>query len=215
MAVAEPKQERAVRTREVILYAAAEVFDECGYSGASISKIMQRSGATQGGMYFHFKSKEGLAHAVMASQQEFIRLPPGRDGLQRLIDITFHIAGELQRNVLFRASVRLAVEQGELGLEDDTAYQEWVQRFHAQLVAARECGELLEGVDEWEFATVLVGAYTGTQIFSNVATGRADLPERIASLWRYLLPAVATPQAAVLLRVEPSVGPPSGRVSAG
>lgn len=207
MAVAGPKQERALRTREVILHAAAEVFDECGYSGASISKIMQRSGATQGGMYFHFKSKEGLAHAVMASQQDFIRLPPGRDGLQRLIDITFYIAAELRANVLFRASVRLAVEQGEFGIEDDTAYQEWVRQFHAQLVAARECGELLDGVDEREFATVLVGAYTGTQIFSNSATGRADLPERVASLWRYLLPSLAAPRTVAGLRVGPVVGP--------
>lgn len=191
-----------MKTRDAILRAAAGVFDECGYSGASISKIMQRAGVTQGGMYFHFKSKEDLAHAVMASQQDFVELPPGEDGLQRLIDISFHIAGELRNNVLFRASVRLAVEQGELGIADDTAYQEWVDQFHAQLVAARKRGELLADADEKEFAKVLVGAYTGTQIFSNAATGRADLPERIALLWRYLLPAVATPRARARLRIS-------------
>ncbi|MER7195892.1 TetR family transcriptional regulator [Streptomyces flaveolus] len=46
--MAEPKQERATRTRELILRAAAEVFDESGYSGAGISKIMNRAGVTQG-----------------------------------------------------------------------------------------------------------------------------------------------------------------------
>ncbi|MFE9703348.1 ScbR family autoregulator-binding transcription factor [Streptomyces sp. NPDC005930] len=201
--VGEPKQERAVRTREVILRAAAAVFDECGYTGASISKIMNRSGVTQGGMYFHFKSKEALAHAVMASQQEFVQLPAGRDGLQRLIDITFHIAGELADNVLFRASVRLAVEQGELGIHDDTAYQEWAELFHTQLVAAQRDGELYEDVDVREFATVLVGAYTGTQIFSNAATHREDLPQRVAALWRYLLPALTDAQTRRGLRVQP------------
>ncbi|MFJ6509260.1 ScbR family autoregulator-binding transcription factor [Streptomyces sp. NPDC091879] len=199
-----PKQERAVRTREMILYAAAEVFDECGYSGASISKIMNRAGVTQGGMYFHFKSKEALAHAVMASQQDFVELPAGRDGLQRLINMTFHIASELRNNVLFRASVRLAVEQGELGIEDDTAYQEWVEQFHTQLLAAQRNGELRNGVDTREFATVLVGAYTGTQIFSNAATQREDLPQRIAALWRYFLPAVADPALITSLRIAPA-----------
>ncbi|MGW7046870.1 ScbR family autoregulator-binding transcription factor [Streptomyces avermitilis] len=194
-----------MRTREAILYAAAEVFDECGYSGASISKIMKRVGVTQGGMYFHFKSKELLAHAVMASQQDFVQLPSGEDGLQRLIDMTFHLASELKNNVLFRASVRLAVEQGELGNRDDTAYQEWVEQFHTQLLAAQRGGEVRADVDVQEFATVLVGAYTGTQIFSNAATHREDLPQRVSALWRYFLPALTDPQTRQGLRVEPGV----------
>ncbi|WJV47456.1 ScbR family autoregulator-binding transcription factor [Streptomyces flavofungini] len=199
--LAEPKQERAVRTREIVMRAAAEVFDEYGYGGASISKIMKRAGVTQGGMYFHFKSKLGLAEAVMASQQDFIELPPGEDGLQRLIDITAHITHELQHNVLFRASVRLAVEQEEFGRNDDTAYQEWAERFRVQLVAARARGELLDDVDEQEFSNVLVAAYTGTQIFSTMASKRADLPERTRTLWRYLLRAIATPSARETLRL--------------
>ncbi len=185
------RQDRAVRTREVILQAAAEVFDECGYSGTSIRLIMERAQVTQGGMYFHFKSKQAIAEAVIASQQEFVQLPEGEDGLQRLIDITFYLARELQGNAKFRASVRLAVEQEEFGGSDDTAYLEWAEQFQRQLVAARQRGELRDEVDESEFATVLMAAYSGTQIFSNISTGRRDLPERISALWRYLLPGVA------------------------
>ncbi|MFE0644379.1 ScbR family autoregulator-binding transcription factor [Streptomyces sp. NPDC058877] len=198
----EPKQERAVQTRATILRAAAEVFDEFGYTGASISKIMERAQVTQGGMYFHFKSKLGLAQAVLAHQQDFVHFPPqGAPGLQLLIDLNFFLARELQTNVLFRASVRLAVEQGDFGMRDDTAYQEWVDQFHALLCAARERGELLPYVDEREFANVLVGAYSGVQVFSNMATGRADLQQRLASMWRYLLPGLATPQAIAELRI--------------
>lgn len=195
-----------MRTREAILYGAAEVFDECGYSGASISKIMKRVGVTQGGMYFHFKSKAMLAQAVIASQQDFVGFPAGEDGLQRLIDMTFQLAGELRSNVLFRASVRLAVEQGELGNRDDTAYQEWVETFHRQLLAAQQAGEVRADVDVREFATVLVGSYTGTQIFSNAATHREDLPQRVSALWRYFLPALTEPQMRQKLRVEPREG---------
>ncbi|MFI0977765.1 ScbR family autoregulator-binding transcription factor [Streptomyces sp. NPDC021093] len=193
-----------MRTRQIVLHAAAEVFDECGYGAASISKIMQRAGVTQGGMYFHFKSKLGIAEAIMASQQDFIELPLGEDGLQRLIDITTHITHELQHNVLFRASVRLAVEQEDFGRHDATAYQEWADQFRTQLVAARRRGELLDEVDEDEFANLLVAAYTGTQIFSTMVSRRADLPERISTLWRYLLRAIATPQARETLRLPDS-----------
>lgn len=197
----EPKQERAVKTREAILYAAAEVFDEYGYSGASISKIMDRAQVTQGGMYFHFKSKLGLAQAVLAHQQKFVDIPHGMPGLQRLIDLNFFLAHELQTNVLFRASVRLAVEQGDFGLRDATAYEEWVAQFHDMLCGARDQGELLPDVDEREVANVLVGAYSGIQVFSNVASGRADLQERIAAMWRVMLPGIATPQAIADLRI--------------
>ncbi|MFB7215727.1 ScbR family autoregulator-binding transcription factor [Streptomyces sp. NPDC056255] len=201
--MAKLRQERAVKTREAILQAAAEVFDECGYFGASIRLIMERAQVTQGGMYFHFKSKQGIAEAVVASQQAFVQLPEGRDGLQRLIDITFHLAHELQTNARFRASVRLAVEQEGFGGSDATAYLEWAEQFHGQLVAARARNELRVGVDEREFATVLMASYSGIQLFSNVSTGREDLVDRVTSLWRFLLPALAHEEVIDRLRIVP------------
>lgn len=84
------------------------------------------------------------------------------------------------------------MEQGEFGLRDDVAYQAWVLEFRQQLRFARAKGELQPDVDDHELAWVLVSSFTGAQLFSQASTGRADLPQRIASLWRYLLPAVAT-----------------------
>ncbi len=195
-------QPRAVQTRAVILRAAAEVFDEYGFSGASISKIMKRAGVTQGGMYFHFGSKEELAYSVMVSQGEGLDFPKGEDGLQRLIDITLYLAVELRRNPLLRAGVRLAVEQGEFGLRDDVAYQAWVLEFRQQLRFARARGELLPGLDDEDFAWVLVSSFTGAQLFSQVSSERRDLPQRVVSLWRYLLPAVAVPAVRDSLRFD-------------
>ncbi|WP_329563710.1 ScbR family autoregulator-binding transcription factor [Kitasatospora sp. NBC_01266] len=197
-------QERAVRTRAVILQAAAEVFDEFGFSGASISKIMKRAEVTQGAMYFHFGSKEELAHAVMIGQGVGLQLPDGEDGLQRLIDITIYLGRQLQTNPVLRGGVRLAVEQGEFGMRDDQPYQQWVDVFREQLRAARTRGELNEAADEDELAVVLVGAFSGTQLFSQVTTGRADLPELICTLWRYLLPAAASDEARGSFRLDPA-----------
>ncbi|MEU7602404.1 ScbR family autoregulator-binding transcription factor [Streptomyces sp. NPDC040724] len=211
-------QLRAVQTKAAILRAAAEVFDEFGFSGASISKIMKRADVTQGGMYFHFSSKEELAYAVMVGQGDGLVFPEGEDGLQHLVDITLYLAEELRHNPVLRAGVRLAVEQGEFGLRDDVAYQAWVLEFRQQLRFARAKGELQPDVDDHELAWVLVSSFTGAQLFSQASTGRADLPQRIASLWRYLLPAVATEGTRENLRLtlrptrqpasrEPETGP--------
>ncbi|WP_324289354.1 ScbR family autoregulator-binding transcription factor [Streptomyces sp. H34-S4] len=194
-----------MKTREAIIYAAAHVFDECGYSGASISKIMEHAGVTQGGMYFHFKSKQQLALEVIAKQQEFVNFQVGEPSLQRLIDLTFFMAHALQNSVLVRASVRLAVEQGEFGKPDATAYHEWVDQLSFFLYAARERGELLDDVDEREFATLLTGAFTGVQIYSNIATDRADLHDRLAALWKYTLPSLAPAHVRANIVMRPYV----------
>ncbi len=184
-------QQRAVRTREVLLRAAAEVFDEVGYTRASITRIIDRAGLTAGAVYFHFKSKEGLAHAVIHEQARDLEFPEGEPGLQHLIDMTAYLAAEMQRNTLLRAGVRLAVEQNEVDLHEYAIYEWWAERFRRELVAARARDQLLPGVDEATFASLLVAAYTGTQIMSQLSTGRADLPARISAMWHCLLPALA------------------------
>ncbi|MFF2805662.1 ScbR family autoregulator-binding transcription factor [Streptomyces sp. NPDC058000] len=200
-----------MKTREAILRAAAEVFDEYGFSGASVAKITKRAKVTQGSVYFHFDSKEGLARAVMVGQGDGLELPPGTDGLQRLIDITLYLAEQLQTNPVLRGGVRLSVEQGEFGLRDDEAYQQWVGVFREQLTAAHERGELTASADVSELAWLLVSCFSGTQLFSQISTDRADLPQRIISLWRYLLPGVAADGVRGSLRVAATPDAPGKR----
>ncbi|WP_189967745.1 ScbR family autoregulator-binding transcription factor [Streptomyces violascens] len=197
----QPMQPRAARTREVLLRAAAEVFAEVGYTRASLVKIIERAGLTTGAVYFHFKSKEGLARAVIHEQAADVEFPQGEPGLQHLIDITTHLAVELQQNTLLRAGVRLAVEQNEVDLQEYEIYRWWAERFKEELAAARLKGQLLPSVDETAFASLLVAAYTGTQIMSQLATQRADLPGRILSLWQCLLPALAPANAIAQLTI--------------
>src|SRR5262249_39937193 len=63
-----PRQDRAERTRNAILEAAAVVFDERGFNGASLSDILAKAGVTKGALYFHFSSKEELARAIVEEQ---------------------------------------------------------------------------------------------------------------------------------------------------
>lgn len=198
------RQERAVRTRELLLRGAAEVFDEVGYSGASINKILERAGTTAGAVYFHFKSKEGLARAVIREQAADLHFPESERGLQQLLDMTDYLAGQMKDNTLFRAGVRLTVEQGEAGLQDYSVYEWWIERFRLELEEAQARGQLYPDVDTAAFAFHLVSSFTGTQLMSQASTNRDNLRQLLAEMWRCLLPALAAPEtvAGLTLPVE-------------
>jgi AcrR family transcriptional regulator len=58
----------ATARREVIATAAAELFAERGYRGASIEEIARRSGVTPPVVYEHFESKRDLYRALLERQ---------------------------------------------------------------------------------------------------------------------------------------------------
>jgi AcrR family transcriptional regulator len=193
--MARTTNDRAQRTRECLIRAAAEVFDESGYAGAGITRILERAGVTAGAMYFHFKGKEDLAVAVMNAQQGVVEPRLTSHGLQRLVDITLVWARRLQTDPVLRAGVRLAVEQGSFGLQDATAYVNWRDSMRECLEGAAADGELRAGVDPRTVAEFVVGACTGIQLYSQLVSGRVDLPERTVAMWELLLPGVVAPDA--------------------
>src|SRR5581483_11008832 len=64
-----PRREDA-RGREAILDAAAAVFTERGYRGATVDAILERAGLSKGAFYWHFESKDELMLAVLAERVE-------------------------------------------------------------------------------------------------------------------------------------------------
>ncbi|MFD9632042.1 ScbR family autoregulator-binding transcription factor [Streptomyces violascens] len=204
--MAEIRQERALRTREVLLRAAAEEFDEKGYAAALINQILARAGLTAGAMYFHFKSKEELAVAVMNAPRH--RIEPGLNerGLQRLVDITLVWAHQLRVDPLLRAGVRLAVEQGSFGMHDASAFLEWREIMVTCLADAESDKELMPGVAPEDIAEFVVGACTGIQLYANLVNGREDLVERTVRMWELLLPGIAVPGAARRISLDAERG---------
>ncbi|WP_371624886.1 TetR/AcrR family transcriptional regulator [Streptomyces sp. NBC_01116] len=195
------KQERAEQTRRALLLAAAEVFDEYGYAGASITRILKRAGVTAGALYFHFGSKEDLAKAVMNSQPDTLVPLLAASGLQRLIDLTLVWSWQLQRDPLLRAGVRLTNEQSSIdGSLNADPYEKFRGIMGSCLDEARERGELQPGIESIMVAEFVISACTGMQMYSNVVSGRRDLPERTQQMWNLLLPGIAVP--AVITRAE-------------
>lgn len=50
-------------TKQKIIEASAEIFNQKGYAGTSIDDIIKATGLKQGGIYRHFSSKEDIAKA--------------------------------------------------------------------------------------------------------------------------------------------------------
>ncbi|MFD7700718.1 ScbR family autoregulator-binding transcription factor [Streptomyces caelestis] len=193
------RQERAIRTRRTILEAAAAVFDERGYTSATIGEILERAGVTKGALYFHFGSKEELALGVF-EEQLAISLPAQSSKLQELVDSGLVLALRLRTEPLVRASVGLALDQGALGLDRTPAFGMWIDQTTRTLAEAKAGGELLPHVDPTETAELLVASFSGVQLLSQLRCQRQDLERRVAVLFHHMLPGVAVP--AVLARLD-------------
>ncbi|WP_299537362.1 ScbR family autoregulator-binding transcription factor [uncultured Streptomyces sp.] len=192
------RQERAIETRRRLLVGAAKVFDERGYAAASINEIQERSGITKGAMYFHFKSKEEIARGVMTAQTE-VPIEVGdstASPMQQVIDFTHELAHRLRTDVLFRASIRLTVEQRMFQPDDSGMYNWWLSAFTLDLARAQGASELREELVPEDVAASVVGCFTGIQILSYVTCGHRDLHQRLTRWWQQMLPGIATPEAA-------------------
>ncbi|MER5887818.1 TetR/AcrR family transcriptional regulator [Streptomyces sp. NPDC001941] len=108
------QQERARRTRQKVLTAAAEVFAAEGYNRATLGAVAERIGMTKGALYGHFPSKRSLAGALISeSRHAWTGLcaeydAPGAGAGAVLEGVVVDFAGRLQSDVRLQAMVRLA-----------------------------------------------------------------------------------------------------------
>lgn len=202
------RQARALATRQAVLLAAAEVFDERGYAAATMAEILERAGVTKGALYFHFASKEELARAVIEGQAGWLAgwRPASDSPVQTLIDLGYAFARALLEDPLVRGSIRLTIEHGSFTAPQVAAYRGWSDAARALLERAREAGEIRPGVDPARAADVITGAVTGIQLSSQVLSGRRDLLQRMADLWTLLLPGLVGPDT--LARLSLTEPPP-------
>ncbi|MBV2354055.1 TetR/AcrR family transcriptional regulator [Streptomyces sp. J2-1] len=203
-------QERAIRTRRAILVAAAELFAEVGYEGATIAGILQRAGVTKGALYFHFSSKEQLAQAVLADQLNAVPVAPNRElELQRGLDAAFLLAHLLTSgDPMVRGSIRLTVDQGgpHDGLDRRVPMASWIAHNTVFLERAKEKGELLPHVEVPVAAEAFVAAFTGAQVLSKIMSDHADLTERLIALFRHVVSGIAVPSVLLGLDMSPDRG---------
>ncbi|HET6860513.1 MAG TPA: ScbR family autoregulator-binding transcription factor [Streptomyces sp.] len=201
------KQDRAIRTRRVILEAAAAVFEEYGYEAAKITDILARAEVTKGALYFHFDSKEDLALAVIDAQVEEAppQLPQAAK-LQEGVDIGMVFAHRLMRDPLVRGSMRLTLDPAGVQLNRAGAYANWAELHTRILTEAKAQGEVLSHVVPAETASLIVGAYAGINMMLRNRGESSDLDRQASVLYRHIMPSVAVPAVLAVLDMAPGRG---------
>ncbi|MBX7467766.1 TetR/AcrR family transcriptional regulator [Streptomyces sp. MAG02] len=198
-------QDRAIRTRRVILEAAASVFEKRGFEAATISEIFATAGVTKGALYFHFQSKEDLALGVLSEQDYTLKVPARAYKVQELVDVAMLHAHRIMTDPLVRGAVRLSMDRKAQELDRGGPFIRWSEVALDLLDEARSRGELLPHVVTSETAATFVGSFAGVQSMSQ-AVGYADLTEKVSWLLRHIIPSVVAPPLLMSLDLSPDRG---------
>ncbi|MER7750603.1 ScbR family autoregulator-binding transcription factor [Kitasatospora sp. NPDC097643] len=207
------KQERAGRTRQAVLLAAADTFANAGFEAASLVDISRRAGVSKGALYFHFVSKQALADGVRAAAGREIGSAALRalraDGpaLQGLIDFSHELARLLREDVVVRAGVRLGGAGQALpgvGLQcavaPDATWRSLAAVVHRLLDRAAGSGELRPGLDLRAAAELLTAVAAG-QVLLAAEDADRPRPETVRRLWAAALPALVAAERRAAYRV--------------
>ncbi|WP_354645004.1 TetR/AcrR family transcriptional regulator [Kitasatospora camelliae] len=185
------KQERARRTYESILDAAAEEFLLLGYAQATLSGVVARTGMTKGALYGHFSSKEALAATLVEqgaavwsqvlAETESSRLGP----VEKLQALTVGLTNRIETDVRVRAALRLASELRDSIGEGDQLLRDigWFLTSSARRAQATE--ELSALHSPTAVSHLLMAVVFGYQHLAAACRDRAALSD-IEELWEVL-----------------------------
>lgn len=202
-----PSQQRAERTRQRLVQAAATEFARHGYDATSLVRISRRAGVTMGGLAFHFRAKLDLATFVYtegaaATHAAVVRIGErDRNPLQSVIDITHAIARLLLDDPAVRAAGRLSreVEQIEATWDDS-----WMPPVRRLLRHAHRRDLLLPSAEPETVGVLVRYLVAGMEMTAREAGDCPGLPRRLAALWDMVLPGIAHDPERLRTRAAPA-----------
>ena len=188
---AKPKATKADISRERVLLAAAQIFAEMGYAGTTMRAVAERVGLRAASLYYHYRSKEDLVEAVLATgtgsiaasvQQALAQLPANTSARERIESaLAAHLGSIISLGDFARATRRVLAQlpaplrRKHVALRD--AYSDlWL----GLLESARDNQELCEGVDTHLARTFILGALNSAADWYK--PGAKSLPEIAAQL---------------------------------
>jgi len=167
--------ERGERARRAILDAALPVFARDGYAAASLNQIIEASGLTKGGFYFHFPSKQALALAVVADHQQrwISRIDAEISEYDTAVDRLFaapRLIARYAKQGEGPAALSKLVEElaRDPDLRDEVcaSIRAWLDTVTQHFAAAQAEGAVRGDLDPAMLAQVAVGGFVGAQAIS-------------------------------------------------
>jgi AcrR family transcriptional regulator len=170
-----PLSSKGVRTRERLVEAAKEIFEENGFSSARISDIAERAGQSHGSFYYYFDSKEEIFREVAASVDKRLFAPLDEVILGESVLLSHQRVREAMRRHLesYRKEARM------LGLIEhvariDTEVDALQQARHKQLTA--RVADIIRRLQRRKLADPALDA-------NITAAALGALTHRFAELW--------------------------------
>ncbi|MFE3854959.1 TetR family transcriptional regulator [Streptomyces griseorubiginosus] len=180
-------QERAARTHDALIHAAAVEFDTRGYEGASLSRISKRAAASMGALTFHFATKRELAEAVRAAGQDAVTpvvhgaVSASGTPLEALAGLTVAVIRLLEHDVTTRAAARLE-RDGLPGGQDARPVPGWADGVRLLLERAAASGDLRPGVPPDTAALLLTWLVEGSRVEPRAVAG-----QHVDQVWELVL----------------------------
>ena len=169
------QQERARRTRAAIVESAAAEFAKRGFAAASINLILEHSGATKGAMYFHFKSKEDLARAVLEEGLDHYRAIVDRwvgfselDPFERLHGMICDLGEALHNDVIIAAEFRLVIDPEFVDEAELRGTSVWGHAGYRLAEEAEKLGLFRPGVDLRRFVGAVGSSLAGQRYLADL-----------------------------------------------
>lgn len=186
-------QSRSSETRQDIIDAAVELFDEKGYGETRLHDIVDCAHVTTGAFYYHFDSKAALAMAIIAQGwpkalvviDGCLNDSPSA-GLERVISMTFALSALMKRDRGVWVANHLNQAFGELSQEGRRGFENRARQFIARVAAVIGADDIRPDLSPEDVGTQVWITVHGCHLLSD-ALG-TDAIGRLDRSWRTLLP---------------------------
>ena len=179
-------------TRQMIVTAAAPIFNQRGYVGTSMQDVMEATGLEKGGLYRHFSGKEELAaeafrHSLAQSfklRTEHVDLEHGALALLKSLIGRFVEAPSSLPGGCPLMNTAIDSDDGNLilrGLAQE-ALQDWRARLSGIVSDGIGNGEIRKGTVPREIANTIIAALEGALMISRLDGNRVALADARKSL---------------------------------
>ncbi|MGW4243002.1 TetR family transcriptional regulator [Nocardia sp. NPDC004722] len=194
------RQDRAHRTRALIIGSAAVEFGRSGYSAASLKLIVAGSTVSKGAMYFHFDSKDDLAQGVLEAAGErhlatVVRWIARTDltPLDILHAIVDEMAMRLEHDIVVQAEFRLVAEPALTREIPSAAAQTLLEKLRWLAEQSIAHNQLLPNTDPDSYVQMVLAALAGQRYIAEQFGIEMPLRTRFAEAFDAITKSLATP----------------------
>ncbi|NEP57402.1 MAG: TetR/AcrR family transcriptional regulator [Symploca sp. SIO2G7] len=178
---------KAEETKNRIIQQAANLFNQQGYAGASMSDIMAATGLKKGGIYNHFASKDELAiaafdFAARQASQRYLRALKGKRGAIARLKTIIHTFSTAPDEFSIKGGCPLlntAIESDDthpvLRERAQTAMYHWRNLIYQIVQKGIEREEIQPKVDPDAVATILISTMEGSLMLTKLYGDRIHM----------------------------------------